>query len=257
MKFSSVVAVIKSTLKSASLGGAIVCVTCVFAVLCANELRLHASQWTPPDPVPAASVATNNFDTHMDLETTRKLLISGHPPELGSSKAPVTIVEFADFECGHCRKMSDVLEKQLLPAEKDKVRIIYRYFPLPQHNWAKPAAQMAACVQSQSREQFWKLHDFLYADQDSFSAANIRPEIEDFLAKQGKLNTKAFESCIDSKANDGQVESDMQMARTLGIHETPALFANGVRLHDVHELQQLEDVVASALKDQTAAQINR
>jgi protein-disulfide isomerase len=115
---------------------------------------------------------------------------------------------------------------------------------------------MAACVQVQDKNSFWKLHDFLYDNQDGFSAANIRSEVEDFLAKQGKLNTKAFERCVDNNESEGQVESDMQMAHSLGINETPTLFLNGVQLHRVHELQQLEDAVDSALKNKTAAKLD-
>jgi protein-disulfide isomerase len=248
---------IKSTFSSASLGGAILCLTCVFAVLSANELRLHASQWSPQDPAHNVAAGAGDPGTHMDLEATRKLLSSGNPPALGLRKAPVTIVEFADFECGHCKRMSDLLEKQFLPEESNKVRFVYRYLPLPQHPWAKPVAQMAACVELQDHESFWKLHDYLYANQESFSVTSVRPQVEDFLTKHGKLNTKAFESCVDSNATAGQVESDMQMARDLNVHETPVLFVNGTRLQGIHELQQLEDAVAAALKDQTAAKLDQ
>jgi protein-disulfide isomerase len=248
---------VKSALRRVPVGGLIVCLTCVFALLSANDLRVHAGQWAPSDSATAGTGNSSGSATLLaapkDLETTRKLLLTGNPPELGSNKAPVTIVEFADFECGYCKQMNELLEKQLLPAENNKVKIVYRYFPLPQHPWAKSAAQMAACVQLQKKSSFWKLNDFLYANQDTFSISSLRPQVESFLQKQTKVNLKAFRACVDQGTASAQVDSDVQMAGTLGVHATPTLFVNGIQLHGVHELQQLEDAITAVLKNQATA----
>lgn len=249
----------RSALRRTPLGSAMLSLACLLALLVASDLRVYANQWAPSDSVAvnagnAGSVQASGAP--MNLEATRKLLMFGNPPELGSTKAPVTIVEFADFECSHCRKMNDLLEKQLLPAENNKVKIAYRYFPLPQHSWARPAAQMAACVELQDKDAFWKLHDFFYANQGSFSASSLQEQVEDFLAKQTKLDIKDFVSCVDHNATAGQVEDDIRMANNLGIRETPTLFVNGIQLHRVHELQQLEGAIDSALKDKTTAKLD-
>jgi len=250
---------LRSVFEGSSLLGAGICLTCIFALTAASDLSLHASQWAPQtsaqDAAPGAGDLGDGarLEPHATQAAARLLLDSGHPPALGSPHAPVTIVEFADFECSYCKQMSDLLEKQLLPVEDGKVRIVYRYFPLPQHPWARSAAQMAACVQSQDGHAFWKLHDFLYANQDEFSAASIRPQVEAFLAKQTGVNARIFEDCIESQPAGDQVKDDMQMAIDLGVHATPALFVNGRELHGVHEVQQLEDAVSAVLKDQGLA----
>ena len=74
-----------------------------------------------------------------------------------------------------------------------------------------PAAQMAACVELQDKDSFWKLHDFFYADQGSLSASSLQGQVEDFLAKQTRLNIRDFEGCVDRKATDGQVEDDVRI----------------------------------------------
>jgi protein-disulfide isomerase len=248
---------VKAVLGSTSLGGIILCLACLLAVLAANNLRVHADQWAPSDSAAAGSGNSSGSGAVLaaprDLEATRKLLLEGNPPTLGSDKAPVTIVEFADFECGYCKQMNELLEKQFLPVENNKVRIIYRYFPLPQHPWARSAAQMAACVQMQRKSSFWELNDFFYANQDTFSIYSLRPQVEAFLQKQTKVNLKSFGACVDQGAASAQVESDVQMAGMLGVHATPTLFVNGIPLHGVHELQQLQDAVNAVLKEQAAA----
>jgi protein-disulfide isomerase len=256
MKIQNIPA-IRSVLSGTHLGSAIFCLACLVALLAANNLRVHAGQWAPPESAHDVLAGAGNVNTHMSPETMRSLLSSGNPPELGSHTAPVTIVEFADFECSFCKQMNNLLENQLLPAESGKVKIVYRYFPLPQHPWARSAAQIAACVHLQDENSFWKLDDFLYANQDGFSVSSIRPEIESFLTKQTKVKHKVFESCVDGNTTVAQVDEDIQMATDLGVHATPTLFVNGIQLHGVHELQQLEDAVTSALKDQTTAKLDQ
>jgi protein-disulfide isomerase len=88
-----------------------------------------------------------------------KQSMAGLVPNTGSSKgsdaAPVTIVEFSDFECPYCRKFADVM-REVLPEEKDRVRIVFHHFPLPMHPWARLAAEGAACAQLQSSKSAYE-----------------------------------------------------------------------------------------------------
>ena len=176
-----------------------------------------------------------------------ELLESGEPPQLGLANAPVTIVVFGDFECSFCKRMNELLESQLVPRHKTDVSIVYRYFPLPQHPWARSAAQMAECVKSQDQAVFWKLGDYLYTNQDSFSMTSLRGQVVAFLAKEGHTDPEAFATCVDRGTTANLVDKDIQMGAGLGVHSTPTLFVNGEQLHGVHELQQLELAVKSAL----------
>ncbi|HET9129379.1 MAG TPA: thioredoxin domain-containing protein, partial [Terriglobia bacterium] len=104
----------------------------------------------------------NVFDTTLDpaVEERRKeqSLMSDLEQNKGASEgpanAPVTIVEFADFECPYCRKLADVM-KQVLPEEKDNVRLVFHHIPLRMHPWARAAAEGAACAQLQNSDAFW------------------------------------------------------------------------------------------------------
>lgn len=105
------------------------------------------SVFTIPGMAKAQSQLIGGLVEHTQTATeSARLLLTGNPPSLGYLQAPVTVIEFADFECSYCKQMSDLLEKELLPAETNKVRIVYRYLPLPQHPWAR-----AAVIRAQER----------------------------------------------------------------------------------------------------------
>jgi protein-disulfide isomerase len=193
---------------------------------------------------PQGSASDSDEDT---VQRIQELLKSGAPPLLGSSDAPVTIVVFGDFECSFCKRMNDLLEGQFVPMHRADVNIVYRYFPLPQHPWAKAAAQMAECAKSQDEAVFWKLGDFLYSNQDSFSAALLRSRVTAFLATDSHTNLDVFAACVDDAKTAALVDKDIQLGTELGVHSTPTLFVNGQQLHGVHELPQLEAAVKSAL----------
>ena len=135
-----------------------------------------------------------------DETATFRSLSEGDPPQLGSLAAPIVIVEFADFECPYCKDMNDVLENQLLPAEHDKVRIIYRYLPLTRHPWSRSAAELAACAKAQANGFFWKLNDFLYANQARLSVQSLQQEATQALNSQPSFDAAAFKNCIDRKS---------------------------------------------------------
>ncbi len=121
------------------------------------------------------------FDTTVDpVEEERRkaaALMAGLVPNKGASKgldhAPVTIVEFSDFECPFCRRFADLM-KQVLPAEKNQVRIVFHHFPLSMHPWARAAAEGAACARLQSSEAFWAMHDQLFQHQQEINANNVK-----------------------------------------------------------------------------------
>jgi protein-disulfide isomerase len=83
----------------------------------------------------------------------------------GNATAPVTIVEFSDFQCPYCKKLAETMN-QLSPDERAKVRVVFHHLPLPMHAWARTAAEAAGCAQLQGPEVFWGMHDQLFANQD-------------------------------------------------------------------------------------------
>lgn len=181
------------------------------------------------------------------IEDPSKALSEGNRPRLGQASAPVTIVLFGDFECAFCRRISQILQSQVIPQNKSVVSLVYRYFPLPQHPWSRPAAEMAACVARQDSNTFWQLSEFLYANQNRISALTLRPEVLDFAKTHGVTNALALTRCIDDHESSQEVEEDLRLGAALGIHSTPTIFVNDELLFGVHDAKQLNDAIREAL----------
>ncbi len=167
----------------------------------------------------------------------------GLTPNTGSSRglitAPVTIVEFSDFECPFCRKFAGILE-QLSPAERDQVRIVFHHFPLPMHPWARAAAEGAACAQLQNSDAFWFMHDQLFENQQVITPENIKQKLREFAQPSNAIDFPKFESCLESQMSLGLVFRDMNLASTNHIDATPTLFINGHRVSGVRDAAQLQ-----------------
>ena len=159
------------------------------------------------------------FDTAVDPaieeRKTEQALMAGLTPNTGSSRgsitAPVTIVEFSDFECPFCRKFAAILD-QLSPAERDQVRIVFHHFPLPMHPWARAAAEGAACAQLQSSDAFWSMHDRLFENQQSITPENVKEKLREFAQASNAIDFPKFESCLENQMSLGLVFRDMNLA---------------------------------------------
>src|SRR5262245_16259416 len=104
-------------------------------------------------------------------------------PALGDPKAPVTIVEYSDFECPVCRNLHDAL-RTILPNYPGKLRVIFKDFPIEQlHPWARTAAIAGRCAYQEKPEAFWKIYDMIYDNQEIISAANAWTKMTDYAAQ--------------------------------------------------------------------------
>jgi protein-disulfide isomerase len=141
----------------------------------------------------------------------------------------VTIVEFSDFQCGHCAKATRVL-KEVLPRYSGQVRVIFRHYPLDRacnsalqgqvHELACAAAVAAECAAEQGR--FWEYHDLLFANQSRFDAESLAS-----YARGLRLDMTAFSQCIAGAEARAKVARDVEQGNRLGIESTPTLFLNG------------------------------
>lgn len=160
-------------------------------------------------------------------------------PALGDPKAPVTIVEYSDFECPVCRNLHDAL-RSILPNYADKVRVIFKDFPLEQlHPWARTAAIAGRCAYQQKPEAFWKVYDLIYDNQEIISAANAWGKMIDYAGQSG-LDADAFKSCMASPEAGASVNASHANGEKLDVNSTPTVFVNGRRMvgADANLLQQ-------------------
>ena len=154
------------------------------------------------------------------LEPVRTTVASAGYPSKGPANAAVTIVEFSDFECPYCGGFYPTL-KEIEKNYKDKIRIVYRQFPLTSiHPHALKAAEASMCANDQG--QFWQMHDAMFTDQ-----ANL--EVSDLKEKAAKLslNTGTFNTCLDSNKYAAIIKNEILEGAKVGVNGTPSMFING------------------------------
>lgn len=150
-------------------------------------------------------------------------------PVLGDAKAPVTIVEYSDFECPVCRSLHDAM-RGILSNYAGKIRVVFKDFPLEQiHPWARTAAIAGRCAYQQKPEAFWKMYDLIYDNQEIISAENAWGKMVDYASQSG-LNTDALKACMASPEAAAAVNASHANGETLEITSTPTVFVNGRRM---------------------------
>lgn len=153
----------------------------------------------------------------------------------GPVDAPVTIIEFSDFECPYCRKAQAVLG-QLKADYGDKLRFVFRHYPLPFHKQAPKASEAAMCAFEQ--DKFWSYHDALFADSQSLAVDALKE-----LAKKQGLDAAKFDECLQSGRHAARVTSDTADGKQLGITGTPTFFVNGIKLVGAIPLDSFKEVI--------------
>jgi len=149
-------------------------------------------------------------------------------PALGDPKAPVTLVEFSDFQCPVCRTLHDVL-RGMLP-NYPQVRVVFKDFPIESlHPWARTAALAGRCAYQQDPKAFWKVYDSIYDQQEIISASNAWSKMTDFAAQAG-LNPDGFKACMASPEAGAAVDASRENGQQLEVSSTPTVFVNGRRL---------------------------
>ena len=159
-------------------------------------------------------------------------------PSLGALDAPILIVEFADFQCEYSRESSFVM-RELVAAYPQKIKYIYRDFPLSEiHPLAQAASQAAQCAHMQGK--FWEFHDSLYQNQPMLAEGSF----VDF-ARGLNLNVSAFEKCFASNQTQDEVLADYLDGVEAGVRGTPTFFVNGNRIVGAIPKDVLEAIIKS------------
>ena len=173
------------------------------------------------------------------LAEARSLMQLKDAPSAGDANAPVTLVEYSDFECPVCKSLHDAL-RALLPKYAGKVRVIFKDFPIEQiHPWARTAAIAGRCSYQQDPKAFWKMYDLIYDNQEIISAANAWTKMTDYAERSG-LNAETFKTCMAGAEAGAAVDASRTNGLQVEVNSTPTVFVNGRRMvgADSHLLEQ-------------------
>lgn len=160
----------------------------------------------------------------------------------GSKDAKVTLVEFSDFECPFCGRFKPTVD-QVLRDYGDKIRLVYKHFPLDSiHPFARPAAEASECAAEQGK--FWEYHDGLFTNQDKLSN-----EYFGQLAGELNLDTTKFTNCLTTGKYRQRVEDDYQMGLAAGVQGTPHTLVNGIAISGAESLAVVKARIDAALAE--------
>ncbi len=149
----------------------------------------------------------------------RELTVAAHDPVRGPAAAPITIIEFSDYQCPYCGRVTPTLDK-LLAAYPDKIKLVFKDFPLPNHPLAPKASEAAHCASEQGK--YWEMHDRIFANQQALEVPALKKHAVDL-----GLDTARFDQCLDSGKHADIVKADLDEGQKLGIQSTPTLYING------------------------------
>ncbi|MBR4985503.1 MAG: thioredoxin domain-containing protein [Proteobacteria bacterium] len=192
-----------------------------------EELVKTAPKPAPEEPEEEAPTGR----VHVDLTNA---------PVLGNADAPVTIVEFTDFQCPFCSKANKTLH-ELLNANPDKVRIVFRHYPLPFHDKAKLAHQAAEAAKAQGK--FWEYYDKLFDHQNALDRDSLIKHAKDLGLDEAK-----FVADMDSPATVAVVEADLKAGSDAGVRGTPHFFLNGTLLSGAQPLPAFQGALNKELE---------
>jgi protein-disulfide isomerase len=164
----------------------------------------------------------------------------GGAPVLGPQNAPITLVEFSDFQCPYCAAAAPELDA-LLKAYPSQTKLIFKQFPLEMHSQAALAA--AAAVAAQRQGKFWEMHNAMFEARDNLSRDNLIS-----LAQKTGLDIKRFQEDLDSTEVQEAVTRDIQDGDRAGVAGTPTLFINGQHFNGPIEIEALKPIIAAELR---------
>ncbi|MDD5543101.1 MAG: thioredoxin domain-containing protein [Acidobacteriia bacterium] len=179
-------------------------------------------------------------------ENLKKMKLDNEPM-LGNKNAPVTIVEFSDFECPMCGQAYQTLEKEVLKSYGDKIKLIYKNYPLPIHKWAESAAVAGLCAFEQKKDAFWNFYNGFFENQSTITEQTIRAKSVE-IATQSGLNIPEFESCYDQKKPLPQIQADIEEGQALNLTGTPLFFIDGRPVAGAQPFPVFQKIIDGELK---------
>lgn len=168
-----------------------------------------------------------------------RVTVEAKGPSKGGAGAKVTIVEFSDFQCPFCSRAEPAVD-EVMKTYGDKVKVVFRHFPLDFHDKAFKAAEASACAEEQGK--FWEFHKTLFANQGALDVGDLKTH-----AKTLGLDTAKFDACLDGSKMKAKVDDDMNAGRKAGVNGTPAFFINGILLSGAMPFDEFKKVIDAEL----------
>jgi protein-disulfide isomerase len=176
--------------------------------------------------------------------SARAKLQAADGPAQGSQTPAITMVEFSDLECPHCKAAQPIVEK--LASDFPQVRYIFQQFPLPasMHPWAMKAAEYSDCVAHLNPPLFWKYVDSIFQNQGSIAAPIAEDKLKEFATTVG-LDPQKLSACAAQPQTEARVKKSVELGQSLDVNQTPSLFINGRRVLGVADIpyEQLKNLV--------------
>jgi len=171
-------------------------------------------------------------------QPSRVQVSTGDGPVKGLISAPVTIIEFSDFQCSYCEKFFTqtlpLIEKNYIST--GKVSLVYRDFPIGSHQYAQKAAEAAKCANEQGK--FWEYHDMLFNNPNALDISSLMQ-----YAKELTLNVTTFNECLNSGRMAPKVQKDLNDGLNYSISGTPTFFINGIELEGAQPYSVFEQLI--------------
>jgi protein-disulfide isomerase len=206
-----------------------------------SRIRMHLEQQrgkTAAKQYIEALRASASVEIYLDAP---RVEVEAKGASMGPDDAPVTIVEFSDYQCPYCSRAEPVVQ-QVLERYPSQVRFVFRHFPLEQiHPLARGAAEAAACANEQGR--FWEFHGKLFASGAKLDAESLQQYASDL-----ELDLEAFQACVDERRFQAAIEADLVAGRQAGVTGTPVFFVNGIRMSGARPLEDFVSTIEKELR---------
>lgn len=192
-------------------------------------------------PTTQSSESSSAQTTDSQTKATRYDVPIDDDPSLGPADAPITLIEFSDYECPFCRKWHTEVFPRLLEAYPNQIRYVYRDFPIASiHSNAVSAAEAANCAGDQGK--YWEFSEKLFAMEYS-----LGQEAYTSYSQSLNLDQSKFDECISSRRHQAEVQADFDYAANLGISSTPTFFINGLALIGAQSFEVFQQVIDQEL----------
>lgn len=194
-----------------------------------------------------AEIRTETENRHRELMAEVANL-----PVRGDANAPVTIVEFSDFQCPYCARASQTIA-EILSERAEQVRLIYVHFPLPNHPWARPAAIASACAAQQSNDAFWALHDRYFDQQRALTTDNVIDQSRTWVSETG-VDLAAWSTCVNDTSSAAHrqatemVDDNLALGERVGVSGTPHFVINGRALGGALPKEEFDKAIEASLR---------